>query len=137
METHYCMILSPLQPGSGSVTAGNASGLNDGAAAVVLCSASEAASRGVSPLATVVSSAVSGLEPEVMGVAPVRAVRAALQKAGWDIGDVDLFELNEAFAAPSVAVNRELGVDESKVNVSGGAIALGHPIGASGKRTFL
>jgi acetyl-CoA C-acetyltransferase len=120
----------------GTVTAGNASGINDGAAAVVVTSREEAQRRGIQPLARIVSYASVGVEPMVMGIGPVPAVRLALERAGLGIGDIDLFELNEAFAAQSVAVTRELGIDPGTVNVHGGAIALGHPIGASGARVL-
>lgn len=118
----------------GTVTAGNASGVNDGAAALAVASEARARALSVEPLARVVSYAVTGIDPMVMGMGPVSAVRKALARAGWSIGDVDLFELNEAFAVQAVAVQRELGVDPARVNVNGGAIALGHPIGASGAR---
>ena len=122
---------------AGSVTAGNASGLNDGAAAVVVMSAKKAASLGLTPLARIVSFGTSGLDPAFMGMGPVPASRKALQRAGWNAGDVDLFELNEAFAAQACAVNKELGIDPARVNVNGGAIAIGHPIGASGCRILV
>ena len=122
---------------TGSVTAGNASGLNDGAAAVVVMSAKKAASLGLTPLARIVSFGTSGLDPATMGMGPVPASRKALQRAGWNAGDVDLFELNEAFAAQACAVNKELGIDPARVNVNGGAIAIGHPIGASGCRILV
>jgi acetyl-CoA C-acetyltransferase len=118
----------------GSVTAGNASGLNDGAAAVVLMTAEEAAKRGLTPLARIASYATAGLDPSIMGVGPIHASRKALQKAGWKVGDLDLVEANEAFAAQACAVNKDMGWDPSIVNVNGGAIAIGHPIGASGAR---
>jgi acetyl-CoA C-acetyltransferase len=118
----------------GSVTAGNASGLNDGAAAMVVMSASRAKAQGLTPLARIRSYASAGVEPRIMGIGPVPAARKAMEKAGVGVRDVDLFELNEAFAAQSVAVCRELAVPEDRVNVNGGAIALGHPIGASGTR---
>jgi acetyl-CoA C-acetyltransferase len=121
----------------GTVTAGNASGLNDGAAAVVLMSADDAARRGVKPLARIVSWATAGVDPAIMGTGPIPASRAALKKAGWSKDDLDLVEANEAFAAQACAVNKELGWDPSKVNVNGGAIALGHPIGASGARVLV
>jgi len=133
-------ILAKLRPAfqkDGSVTAGNASGLNDGAAAVVLMSADEAARRGVQPLARIVSWATAGVDPAVMGSGPIPASRLALQKAGWTIADLDLIEANEAFAAQACAVGKELGWDAEKVNVNGGAIALGHPIGASGTRIMV
>ena len=128
--------LRPAFKKDGSVTAGNASGINDGAAALVVASSGFAAAAGRSPLARVVSWAVAGLEPMVMGMGPVPAVRKALQRAQLSAADIDLFELNEAFAVQSVAVARELGLDPAKVNVHGGAIALGHPIGASGARVL-
>ncbi len=121
----------------GTVTAGNASGINDGAAAVVLMKASEAAKRGKTPLARIVSWAHAGVDPAIMGTGPIPASRAALMKAGWKIEDLDLIEANEAFAAQACAVNKDLGWDTGKVNVNGGAIALGHPIGASGARVLV
>lgn len=133
-------VLATLRPAfdkAGSVTAGNASGLNDGAAAVVVMTAAKAKALGLKPLAKIVSYATSGLAPEVMGLGPIYAARKALDRAGWKAGDVDLFELNEAFAAQACAVNNELGLDKSKVNVNGGAIAIGHPIGASGCRILV
>ena len=126
--------LRPAFAKDGTVTAANASGINDGAAAVVLMKASEAAKRGKTPLARIVSWAHAGVDPAIMGTGPIPASRAALKKAGWAIGDLDLIEANEAFAAQACAVNKDLGWDTSKVNVNGGAIALGHPIGASGAR---
>ena len=120
----------------GSVTAGNASGINDGAAALVLMSADEAKKRGVTPLARIVSWATTGVDPKVMGIGPVTASQAALKKAGWTVKDLDLVEANEAFAAQALAVGKELGLDPTKLNVNGGAIALGHPIGASGARVL-
>ena len=121
----------------GTVTAGNASGINDGAAAVVLMSTDEAKKRGLKPLARIVSWATAGVDPAIMGSGPIPASRAALQKAGWKIGDLDLIEANEAFAAQACAVNKELGWHPSKVNVNGGAIAIGHPVGASGARVLV
>ncbi|MEL7486467.1 MAG: acetyl-CoA C-acetyltransferase [Pseudomonadota bacterium] len=118
----------------GTVTAANASGLNDGAAALVLMSGSEAEKRGAAPLARIVSFAHCGVDPSIMGIGPAPASRAALEKAGWSLGDIDLIEANEAFAAQALAVGKELGWDAEKVNVNGGAIAIGHPIGASGAR---
>jgi acetyl-CoA C-acetyltransferase len=118
----------------GSVTAGNASGINDGAAALVLMTATEAEKRGVTPLARIVSWAQAGLDPSIMGTGPIPASRRALEKAGWGKDDLDLIEANEAFAAQACAVNKEMGWDTEKVNVNGGAIAIGHPIGASGAR---
>ena len=129
--------LRPAFDKAGSVTAGNASGLNDGAAAVVVMSAKKAKELGLKPLARIVAYATSGLDPAIMGVGPVSATRKVLERSGWKVGDVDLFELNEAFAAQACAVNNELGVDPAKVNVNGGAIALGHPIGASGCRVLV
>jgi acetyl-CoA C-acetyltransferase len=121
----------------GTVTAGNASGINDGGASVVLMSAKQAAARGLAPLARIVSWATAGVDPAIMGSGPIPASRAALAKAGWKKEDLDLIEANEAFAAQACAVNKELGWDMSKVNVNGGAIALGHPIGASGARVLV
>ena len=129
--------LRPAFDKAGSVTAGNASGINDGAAAVVVMSASKAAALGLKPLARIASYATSGLDPATMGLGPVPASQKALQRAGWAVGDVDVFELNEAFAAQACAVNKLLGVDPAKVNVNGGAIAIGHPIGASGCRILV
>jgi acetyl-CoA C-acetyltransferase len=126
--------LKPAFSKEGTVTAANASGINDGAAALVLMSAGEASRRGLKPLARIVSWAQAGVPPEIMGTGPIPATRRALEKAGWALGDLDLIESNEAFAAQSICVMRELGFDESKVNVNGGAIAIGHPIGASGAR---
>jgi acetyl-CoA C-acetyltransferase len=128
--------LKPAFKPDGSVTAGNASGINDGAAAVVVTTAKKAQSLGTKPLARIVSYASTGVDPRIMGIGPVPAVRKSLERAGLKIGDIDLFELNEAFAAQSVAVARELGLDSARVNVNGGAIALGHPIGASGARVL-
>jgi acetyl-CoA C-acetyltransferase len=129
--------LRPAFAKDGTVTAGNASGINDGAAAVVLMKASEAAKRGKTPLARIVSWAHAGVDPAIMGTGPIPASRAALAKAGWKIEDLDLIEANEAFAAQACAVNKDLGWDTAKVNVNGGAIALGHPIGASGARVLV
>jgi acetyl-CoA C-acetyltransferase len=126
--------LRPAFAKEGTVTAANASGLNDGAAALVLMTADEAARRGLTPLARIASWAHAGVEPEIMGTGPIPASRKALAKAGWKIADLDLVESNEAFAAQSLSVVRELGLDSAKVNVNGGAIAIGHPIGASGAR---
>ena len=126
--------LRPAFTRDGSVTAANASGLNDGAAALVLMSADEAKARGLEVLARIVSSATAGVDPAVMGTGPIPASRKALEKAGWTVADLDLVESNEAFAAQSLCVLRELGLDPEKVNVNGGAIAIGHPIGASGAR---
>ncbi|MBA4323491.1 MAG: acetyl-CoA C-acyltransferase [Rhodobacter sp.] len=126
--------LRPAFTKDGSVTAANASGLNDGAAAVVLMTAEEAARRGLTPLARIASYATAGLDPSIMGVGPIHASRKALAKAGWKVGDLDLVEANEAFAAQACAVNKDMGWDPQVVNVNGGAIAIGHPIGASGAR---
>jgi acetyl-CoA C-acetyltransferase len=122
---------------NGTVTAGNASGINDGAAATVLMSAAEASKRGLTPLARIVSWATAGVDPAIMGSGPIPASKAALAKAGWKASDLDLIEANEAFAAQACAVNKELGWDTAKVNVNGGAIAIGHPIGASGARVLV
>ncbi len=132
--------ISKLRPAfdkEGTVTAANASGINDGAAAVVLMKASQAAKAGKKPLARIVSWAHAGVDPAIMGTGPIPASRAALKKAGWKVEDLDLIEANEAFAAQACAVNKDLGWDTSKVNVNGGAIALGHPIGASGTRVLV
>jgi acetyl-CoA C-acetyltransferase len=126
--------LKPVFKKDGTVTAGNSPGVNDGAAALVVAAADVAASLGVAPLARIVGQATSGLDPKLVMMTPVEAVRKLLSKIGWSLADVDLFELNEAFAVQAVAVTRELGLDASRVNVHGGAIALGHPIGASGAR---
>ena len=129
--------LRPAFSKDGTVTAANASGLNDGAAAVVLMTASQAAKEGKTPLARIVSWAHAGVDPAIMGTGPIPASRAALKKAGWNIADLDLIEANEAFAAQACAVNKDLGWDPAKVNVNGGAIAIGHPIGASGARVLV
>ena len=121
----------------GSVTAGNASGINDGAAAVLLMSAARAAELGLEPLATIRAGASAGVDPAIMGTGPIPATRRCLEKAGWTVAELDLVEANEAFAAQAISVNRELGWDPAKVNVNGGAIALGHPIGASGARILV
>ncbi|WP_313197695.1 acetyl-CoA C-acetyltransferase [Rhizobium sp.] len=126
--------LRPAFDKEGTVTAGNASGLNDGAAAVVLMTEEEAVRRGIEPLARIASWATAGVDPQIMGTGPIPASRKALEKAGWKVSDLDLVEANEAFAAQSCAVVRDLGLDPSIVNVNGGAIAIGHPIGASGAR---
>jgi acetyl-CoA C-acetyltransferase len=118
----------------GTVTAGNASGINDGAAALVVMSAKEAERRGLRPLARIAAFATAGVDPAVMGTGPIPASRKALGRAGWKVQDLDLIEANEAFAAQACAVNKELGWDAARVNVNGGAIAIGHPIGASGAR---
>jgi acetyl-CoA C-acetyltransferase len=133
-------VLAKLRPAfdkNGTVTAGNASGINDGAAAVVLMTAEAAQQRGLKPLARIVSWATAGVDPAIMGTGPIPASRLALQKAGWSVADLDLIEANEAFAAQACAVGRELGFDADKLNVNGGAIALGHPIGASGTRVLV
>jgi acetyl-CoA C-acetyltransferase len=129
--------LRPAFDKEGSVTAGNASGINDGAAALMLMTREEADKRGLTPLATIRSWAHAGVAPEIMGTGPIPTVKKALAKAGWSVDDLDLIEANEAFAAQAISVNKELGWDESKVNVNGGAIALGHPIGASGARVLI
>jgi acetyl-CoA C-acetyltransferase len=129
--------LRPAFDKEGSVTAGNASGINDGAAAVVLMSADDASKRGVTPLARIVSWATCGVDPAIMGTGPIPSSRRALEKAGWSVDDLDLVEANEAFAAQALAVNKDMGWDPSKVNVNGGAIAIGHPIGASGARVLV
>jgi acetyl-CoA C-acetyltransferase len=126
--------LRPAFDKEGTVTAGNASGLNDGAAATVLMSEAEASRRGIQPLARIVSWATAGVDPQIMGTGPIPASRKAMEKAGWTAGDLDLVEANEAFAAQACAISRELGFDPAIVNVNGGAIAIGHPIGASGAR---
>jgi acetyl-CoA C-acetyltransferase len=133
-------VLAKLRPAfdkNGTVTAGNASGINDGAAAVVLMTAAAAEKRGLKPLARIVSWATAGVDPAIMGTGPIPASRLALKKAGWSAADLDLVEANEAFAAQACAVNRDLGWDSDRVNVNGGAIALGHPIGASGTRILV
>jgi len=129
--------LRPAFDKNGTVTAGNASGINDGAAAMVLMTAKEADRRGILPLARIVSWATAGVDPAVMGSGPIPASRLALKRAGWSVADLDLVEGNEAFAAQACAVSKELGFDQDKVNVNGGAIALGHPIGASGARILV
>jgi acetyl-CoA acetyltransferase family protein len=126
--------LKPAFRAGGTVTAGNSSGINDGAAALVIASEERARALGVEPLGAFVGSAVAGVDPRVMGIGPVPAVRKLLSRAGVEVGDVDLIELNEAFASQSLVVIRELGLDHAKVNVNGGAIALGHPLGMSGAR---
>ncbi len=129
--------LRPAFSKDGTVTAGNASGINDGACALVVMSAAEAARRGLTPLARIASFATAGVDPAVMGTGPIPASRKALQRAGWKTDDLDLVEANEAFAAQACAVNKDLGWDTGKVNVNGGAIAIGHPIGASGARVLI
>lgn len=128
--------LKPAFSKDGSVTAGNASGINDGAAALVLMSAAEAERRGLTPLARIASWATAGVDPAIMGTGPIPASRKALEKAGWKVSDLDLVEANEAFAAQAIAVNKDMGWDTDRVNVNGGAIAIGHPIGASGARVL-
>jgi acetyl-CoA C-acetyltransferase len=128
--------LKPAFKKDGSVTAGNSSGINDGAAALVVTTAAKAKKVGTKPLARILSYVSTGVDPKVMGIGPVPAVRKVLERAGLKVDDIDLFELNEAFAAQSIAVSRDLGLDPAKVNVNGGAIALGHPIGASGARVL-
>ena len=129
--------LRPAFTKDGTVTAGNASGINDGASALVVMSGAEAARRGLTPLARIASFATAGVDPSEMGTGPIPSSRKALQRAGWGIGDLDLIEANEAFAAQACAVNKDMGWDTSKVNVNGGAIAIGHPIGASGARVLV
>jgi len=129
--------LRPAFDKAGTVTAGNASTINDGAAALILMTAEEAKARGLEPLARIASWATAGVDPALMGSGPIPASRAALKKAGWSVNDLDLIEANEAFAAQACAVNKDLGWDPAKVNVNGGAIALGHPIGASGARVLI
>ena len=122
---------------NGTVTPGNSSGINDGAAALLLTTLEEAEKKSIKPLAKIVSWASVGIDPALMGLGPIEAVRESIKKAKWNIDEIDLFEINEAFAAQSIAVIRELGIDKNKVNVNGGAIALGHPIGASGARILV
>ena len=129
--------LRPAFDKEGTVTAGNASGINDGAAALVLMSAAEAKKRNLKPLARIASWATAGVDPKIMGSGPIPASRKALEKAGWKVSDLDLIEANEAFAAQALAVNKDLAIDTGKVNVNGGAIAIGHPIGASGARILV
>ncbi len=129
--------LRPAFAKDGTVTAGNASGINDGAAALVVMSAAEAARRGLTPLARIASFATAGVDPSIMGTGPIPASRRALERAGWQVADLDLMEANEAFAAQACAVNKDLGWDTDRVNVNGGAIAIGHPIGASGARVLV
>jgi acetyl-CoA C-acetyltransferase len=132
--------LSKLRPAfnkDGSVTAGNASGINDGGAAVVLMTAKAASARGLEPLARIASWATAGVDPAIMGAGPIPATRKALKRAGWKVGDLDLIEANEAFAAQALAVVKDIGLDPERVNVNGGAIAIGHPIGASGARILV
>jgi acetyl-CoA C-acetyltransferase len=129
--------LKPAFSKEGSVTAANASGLNDGAAAVLVMSAKKAEALGLKPLARIKAYATSGLDPKVMGMGPVPASRRCLERAGWTPADLDLMEINEAFAAQACAVNQQMGWDTSKINVNGGAIAIGHPIGASGCRILV
>jgi len=133
-------LLAGLRPAfdkAGTVTAGNASGINDGAAMVMLMTASTARQLGLKPMASIKAYASTGIDPSIMGVGPISASKKCLEKAGWVINDLDLMEINEAFAAQAIAVNREVGWDASKVNVNGGAIAIGHPIGASGARVLV
>jgi len=129
--------LKPVFKKNGTVTAGNASGINDGAAAIVVMSQDEANKRNLQPLAKIISWATCGVEPSLMGSGPIPASKKALEKAGWQVSDLDLIETNEAFAAQSLAVIKELKIPKEKVNVNGGAIALGHPIGASGTRILV
>ena len=129
--------LRPAFSKDGTITAGNASGINDGAAAVVLMTAEEAKRRGLTPIARIASWATAGVDPAIMGTGPIPASRKALEKAGWKVKDLDLVEANEAFAAQAISVNKDMGWDTDKVNVNGGAIAIGHPIGASGARVLV
>ena len=129
--------LRPVFSKDGSVTAGNTSGINDGGAAVVLMSAKKASARGLEPLARIASWATAGVDPAIMGAGPIPASRKALERAGWKVGDLDLIEATEAFAAQALAVVKDIGFDPSRVNVNGGAIAIGHPIGASGARVLV
>ncbi len=122
---------------NGTVTPGNSSGINDGAAALLLTTLNEAKKKSIEPLAKIISWASVGVEPSLMGLGPIGAIKKAIQKANWELNDIDLFEINEAFASQSIAVIRELKIDQNKVNVNGGAIALGHPIGASGARILV
>ena len=133
---HWPSCGRPSTGNEGTVTAGNASGINDGAAAVVLMTAAEAEKRGLEPMARIVSWGHAGLDPSIMGTGPIPASKKALERAGWTVDDLDLIEANEAFAAQACAVNKGLGWDTDKVNVNGGAIAIGHPIGASGARVL-
>jgi acetyl-CoA C-acetyltransferase len=129
--------LRPAFKKDGSVTAGNASGINDGAAAVVVMTADKAAELGLKPIAKIVSFSSAGVDPAIMGTGPIPATRKCLEKAGWEVADLDLIEPNEAFAAQAMSVNHDLGWDTAKVNISGGAISIGHPIGASGARVLV
>jgi acetyl-CoA C-acetyltransferase len=129
--------LKPAFKEAGTVTAGNAPGVNDGAAAVLVTSADVARKLGRKPLARIVAQATSGVEPKMVMMAPVTAIQKTLERAEWDLADVDLIELNEAFSVQAVAITRELGIDPAKLNVNGGAVALGHPIGASGARLLV
>jgi acetyl-CoA C-acetyltransferase len=129
--------LRPAFKKDGSVTAGNASGINDGAAAVVVMTAEKAAELGLAPIAKIVSFSSAGVDPAIMGTGPIPATRRCLEKAGWEVADLDLIEANEAFAAQAMSVNHDLGWDTAKVNISGGAISIGHPIGASGARVLV
>ena len=129
--------LKPVFQNNGTVTPGNSSGINDGAAALLLTSGMEAKKKSIEPLAKIVSWASVGVDPSLMGLGPIEAVRKAAKKANWNLNEIDLFEINEAFAAQAIAVIRELNIDENKINVNGGAIALGHPIGASGARILV
>jgi acetyl-CoA C-acetyltransferase len=129
--------LRPAFSKDGTVTAGNASGINDGAAAVIMMTAKKAAELGLKPLVKIKAYSSAGVDPALMGMGPVPAAHLCLKKAGWTHQDLDLMEINEAFAAQAIAVNREMGWDTSKINVNGGAIAIGHPIGASGCRILV
>ena len=137
MSSERLAKLKPSFKKNGTVTPGNASGINDGAAAVILMDEDEAKKRNLNPLAKIISWATCGVDPSLMGSGPIPASKKALKKAGWEINDLDLIESNEAFAAQSLAVIKDLGLPEEKVNVNGGAIALGHPIGASGARILV
>lgn len=137
VDTSLLERLKPAFEKDGTVTAGNASSINDGAAALILMNASEAQARGLEPIARVVAYASAGVDPAIMGTGPIPATRRCLEKAGWSVDQLDLIESNEAFAAQAISVNRELGWDPDKINVNGGAIALGHPIGASGARILV
>lgn len=129
--------LKPCFVKGGTVTAGNSSGINDGAALLMITSLTEARKRGLKPLVRIVSWAQHGNEPMLMGVAPIECIKKAVQKADWNLADIDLFEINEAFSSQSIAILKELGLDENKVNINGGSLALGHPIGCSGARILV
>ena len=137
LNLQYLKSLKTVFKKNGTVTAGNSSGLNDGAAAVILMTREEAEARSIKPIVKIVSWATCGVEPSLMGLGPIPATKLATQKAGWEISDIDLFEINEAFAAQSIAVIKDLKIPKELVNINGGAIALGHPIGASGTRILV